>query len=182
MPSLQYMQANVVLLTLWMRFLYIYIYIYASWIINEAEKIKKKKKKKKDKSAEPVGYEPRPLGYDANALTDELRSSSGANYNLIPNHPLPQYAPKGLIKGRVTWKNHIFLKIRFWFFWWQGACFFLEFFCVFKVKNAVKNTCIMLLWMAEMSVVYHRLGWACSLRRDFRCRHSKTWLFSPSSP
>ena len=40
-------------------------------------------------------------------------------------------------------------------------------FCIFKVKNAVKNARITLLWMAEMSVVYHRLGWACSLRIDF---------------
>ena len=62
-------------------------------------------KKKKTKARNLWDTSHGPLGYDANALTDELRSSnggSGANYNLIPNHPLPQYAPKGLIKGRVT--------------------------------------------------------------------------------
>ena len=46
------------------------------------------------------------------------------------------------------------------------AYFFSRIFCIFK--NAVKNARLTLLWMAEMSVVYHRLGWACSLRRDFR--------------
>ena len=50
----------------------------------------------------------------------------------------------------------------------RARLFFSRILCVFKVKNAVKNAHLTLLWMAEMSVVYHRLGWACSLRRDFR--------------
>ena len=64
-------------------------------------------------------------------------------------------------------KSHIF-KNQILILLMARSLFFSRIFCVFKVKNAVKNTCIMLLWMAEMSVVYHRLGWACSLRRDFR--------------
>ena len=61
------------------------------------EKIKKRKKKKKVRNLRDTNHGP--LAYDANALTDELRRSNGssrANYNLIPNHPLLQYAPKGL--------------------------------------------------------------------------------------
>ena len=59
----------------------------------------------------------------------------------------------------------------------SSLIFFSRIFCVFKVNNAR----LTLLWMAEMSVVYHRLGWA-ALSAEIFARCSKTWLFSPSSP
>ena len=64
-------------------------------------------------------------------------------------------------------KSHIF-KNQILILLMVRSSLILEFFCVFKVKNAVKNSRLTLLWMAEMSVLYHRLCWACSLRRDFR--------------